>query len=343
MPVTIKDVAAETGLAISTISKFMNGGNVRADNAVRIQEAVRRLGYFPDSIARGLRTARTYTIGLIVCYFSDAHVIAISQAIEETLQDNGYFTIICCHNDDYKRAEDAADFLIQKQVDGVILEGYATEDAVTGKFRDAGIPVVCLEALFGKNETDSVVIDGTWGTYRAVEDMIENGHTKIAIIAGTHGYYTAEERLRGFKRAMEDYELPLPEEYIIDSDYTCEGGERSLRKIWTLKNRPTAVFISNYSMCIGAVAAANRLKIRIPDDLTVTTYDDMELSKLVKPHLSAVRQSFSEMGKMAAQLLLRRINGDISDFPKRVRLKSKYIPRDSVGRLQKNNIGEWNE
>jgi len=332
MAITIKDVAAETGLAISTISKYMNGGNVREENKKRIKEAVNRLGYLPNSMARGLRSAKTYTVGLLVSFFDDEHMILMSSMIEKVLQENGYFMIICCYKESPERAKSSIDFLLQRQVDGVILEGYMTADEYTKPFETAGIPVVCLETLIGKGKNDAVVSDGTWGSYCAVEDMIARGHTRIGIITGPKGYYTSDERLRGYYRVLEDYRIPVREEYIIEGDYTYNAGLNGLEQLWKLKKKPTGVFISNYFMCIGAVAAINRIGIKIPDDLSIVSYDDMELSLLMRPNLSAVKQPFSEMGEMAASILIRRMNDDYSDFPRKIRLKSSYIMRDSVGR-----------
>ncbi|MDD2973273.1 MAG: LacI family DNA-binding transcriptional regulator [Lachnospiraceae bacterium] len=332
MAVTIKDVAKETNLAISTISKYMNGGNVRPQNRKVIEEAVRRLGYHPNDIARGLRSTKTRNVGILISDF-DRYSVEVLSGVEKELRAKGYFAIICSHRDSSEKAKNALKFLMAKRIDGIIVDGKLTSEEYIRPVLDQRIPVVGMETVKDKLRMDYVMTDSVAGSYQAVEDLVKNGHTRIGIITGPKGYFTAEERIRGYRRVYEDYQIEVDERYIIGGDYSFQSGYDGMIKLWELENRPTAVFISNYTMCVGAVSAIHHLKIQIPEELSLTTFDDMEFSVAVKPHLSSFRQPQQDMGAKAAELLIRRMNGEYDDFPKRIRLKGTYIPRDSVKRI----------
>ncbi|MDD3217669.1 MAG: LacI family DNA-binding transcriptional regulator [Lachnospiraceae bacterium] len=329
MSITIKDVAKETNLAMSTISKYMNGGNVRPKNREIIEEAVKRLGYHPNDIARGLRSTKTRTVGIVVSSF-DTHMVQILNGIEKTLRANGYFPIICSHRDSLEKANQAIHFLMEKRVDGIIVEGILTSQKYVLPILDREIPLLGLETITDNLAMDYVVADGATGSYQAVEELVKRGHTKVGIISGPEGYYTARERLRGYLRVFEDYEIEVKKEYIIEGDYTYQSGYEGICRLWKLEQPPTAVFICNYNMCLGAVAAINQLGIHMPAELSLVTFDDMEFSRIVRPHLSSFRQPLEKMGIQAAQILVKRMNGDYGDFPKKVRLKGEFISRDSV-------------
>ena len=167
-------------------------------------------------------------------------------------------------------------------------------------------------------------------SYQIVEELIQNGHPKIGIICGSRYSTTAKERLNGYLRVMEDYEIPLRKEYLIEGNYDYAFGYDGIHKIWQLPDPPTAVFITNYHMSVGALTAVNQMKIRVPDDLSLAAFDDMELCSIVRPGLTAVRQPLKEMMKAACDILEKRIHGDYSDFPVRVRLKATIVNRDSI-------------
>lgn len=334
MRATIKDVAKETGLAMSTISKYINGGSVKPQNKILIEKVIKRLGYIPNTDARGLRANKTFTVGILVSDLEDQHIIDLITALEGALREAGYFSIVCCHRDSLVQAQEAIQFLLSRQVDGVVLEGLLTKEEYTNPFRERNIPSVWLETIMESWSNDAVVSDGTWGSYQAVEKLVVSGHRKIAIINGPNDYFTAKERMRGYLRVFEDYMLPIRKEYIVESDYHYKGGYQSMEYLWNLADRPTAVFVSNYHMCMGVMSAVSKLHIKVPHELSIFTYDDMDFSYLVRPHLSAVKQPFDEMAKEAAKVLVRRINGDYLNYPEMIRLKTEVKYRNSVSVLK---------
>ena len=336
MVVTIKDVAKETNLAISTISKYMNGGNVRSKNKKIIDEAIQKLGYRPNDNARGLRNAKTYTVGVLIDSLGSQYFSKVTQIVEKFLKKEGYSVLVCCHKDDARKAREAIEFLVAKQVDGIIIEALESDEDYTAPLRYHNIPVVAIDRALKYGQFDRVMSNSTLGSYQATEYLIQQGHKKIAIISGTSidntGLLAGKERLTGYLRAMEDYELEVQKEYVVEGNFKFESGYKCMQKLWNLKKRPSAVFISNYNMCLGAMAALNDMKIAIPEELSLVTFDDLEFSVISNPMLTAIKQPMEEIAEKAVELVLRRIDGDYADYPKNLKLPTELVVRDSVAK-----------
>ncbi len=333
MGITIKDVAKDTKLAMSTISKYMNGGNVRPKNRIIIEEAIERLGYQPNQFARSLRTSKTYTVGILLPALSDPFSVKIVNVIEQKLMKNGYLPLLCCHRNKYENVVEAVSFLLDKGVDGIILDPAPTEKDYIKPIVDAKIPLVVIDSALDNYSLDYVMVNNTKGVYEAVEDLVLKGHKKIAIFTGMKGLSTSDERLKGYIRVLEDYNLKMNKKYIVDGDYSYEGGYNAIRQIWSMNDRPTAVFVCNYQMCLGAVKASHDLNIIIPEELSLATFDDMDISIVTNPKLTSVGQPLDEIGKAASKLILKRMNGDNTDFPKFIRLKTTLVSRESVSKI----------
>ena len=330
MSVTIKDVARETGLASGTISKYLNGGSVRPENRRCIEEAIERLGYRPNMLARGLRSSRNYRIAFLLANLEGAHSAKLVAALEEQVRKMGCLLTIYCHRESPKIARDYILIMIEQSIDGLVVIPVYGDNSYLEEVKKAGIPTVILEDTYGIRTIDVVQTDCASVSYQIVEELIQNGHQKIGIICGSRYSTTAKERLNGYLRVMEDYEIPLRKEYLIEGNYDYASGYEGIHTIWQLPDPPTAVFITNSHMSVGALTALNQMKIRVPDDLSLAAFDDMELCSIVRPGLTAVRQPLKEMMKAACDILEKRIHGDYSDFPARVRLKATIVNRDSI-------------
>lgn len=338
MPVTIKDVAKDTKLAVSTISKYMNGGNVRPENKVVIEEAVKRLGYRPNHLARGLRNSRSYIIGLLIPSLIGAHSGKMVAALEAQMRKTDCFLTICCYQDSVELAKEYVDFLVEKGVDGIIVSPIQTKENYLKSANDARIPVVILEDTYGIENCDVVQVDCASASYELVECLIKKGHKHIAIIKGIEGMTTSRERLNGYLRVMEDYELPINQEYLISGAYDYQSGYEGVQKLWRLEKKPTALFITNYHMSVGAMVAVRHLNIHIPEDLSIVAFDDMELSTITNCRITAVRQPMDEIMEQACEFIERRLNGDFRSYPDKKRIKAQIIYRTSVA--QKDDFDE---
>lgn len=334
MAVTISDVAKEANVAASTISKYMNGGSVRKRNKEAIEKAIHKLGYHPNTAARGLRSSRTYTIGLVTDTLENQYFAKITGQIERCLKERGYTVFFCCHRNSPEKAQKAVETLVGKQVDGILLISIAGGEACIHIAREAKIPIVSLDREVRGEAVDYVMSNSASGVYEAVEYLIQKGHERIGILTGRSltnaGLFVAEERFRGYIRAMEDYNLPIDRELVSEGDFSFESGYRCMMELWNRKARPTAVFVCNYNMCLGAITAIHNLKIKIPEELSFATFDDLEFSVMTQPGLTAVRQKVEEISKCAVELILKRINGDYSDYPRKLKIKTVFKERESV-------------
>lgn len=330
---TIKDVAKYTGLSIATISKYINGGNVLENNKIVIKEAIDKLEYKPNEIARGLKTSKTMTIGILIPSLENIFFTSIVSIIEDLLQENGYSTLICDFKEDAQLEKKKLEFLVNKHVDGIVMVSFGGDLTYIKKLLGKKMPIILLDRMIKDLECDMVLADNLDASYKAVEELITRKHKRIGIICGPMNTYTADERRKGYVRVHHDYDVKIDDELIRNGDYTVENGYRALHDLWKLEEKPTAVLVTNYEMTIGAIMAINDLQISIPNELSIIGYDNIQMAKVVKPPLSIVEQPMKEIGSTAAHILLRRLKGDFSDFPSVCRLKTKMHIKDSVSTL----------
>lgn len=330
---TIKDVAKHTGLSIATISKYLNGGNVLEDNREKIKVAIDLLGYKRNDMARGLKTNKTMTIGVLIPSLENIFFTTIVSIIEDILQDSGYGMIVCDFKENSALEQKKLAFLVNKHVDGIIMVSYGGNHEYLQELIQKDIPVILLDRMIKDVECDVVLADNLNASYQAVEELITRKHKRIGIICGPENAYTADERRKGYLRVHQDYHLEVDPLLMVVGDYTVESGYKSLEAFWNMKERPTAVLVTNYEMTIGAIMAINDLDISIPNELSIIGFDNIQMAKVVKPPLSIVEQPMKEIGETAAKLMLKRLREDYVDFPSVYRLKTKVHIKESVARL----------
>ena len=333
MAATIKDIAKKTGLSIATVSKHINGIRIRADNGIRIQGAIDELGYKVNEIARGLKTSRTMTIGVLIPSLVNIFSTSIVSAVERIFQQNGYSTFICDYSSDPALEESRFHFLLDKSVDGIIITPTAISSQSIAEAMRLEVPVVAIDQPLSGMDADTVLVDNMNASYQAVEHLIQARHRKIGIIHGPLSTHTAYERLKGYLRVHVDYRIPALPVYRKCGDYEMAGGYAQTKILMSESEPPTALFVTNYEMTLGAVIALNEMNVRIPDDLSFIGFDNLQMAMLVKPRLTIVVQPMAKIGEQAAALLLKRLKGDREDHPYIARLKTELIPGDSVRQI----------
>ncbi|MEQ2576697.1 LacI family DNA-binding transcriptional regulator [Mediterraneibacter faecis] len=308
MGATMKDIARETGLGLATISSYLNGGNVREKNRVKIEEAIEKLHFEVNEVARGLKTNRTKTIGIILPELNNIFFSEIITAAEDLLRSHGYATMICDCRSDVKREEEAAEFLLHRRVDGLIMMPTGAEKKVLNKFRKSRRPVVLIDRRMENGDCDCVLVDNEGAAQNAVKRLMKKGHKKIGMITGPDNVYTARERQRGYELAMQESSKARKDiKLLADGNYTIAGGAKAMRKLYEDNPDMTAVFISNYEMTVGAMMEINDLGIKVPEQLSVIGFDNMDFARAVVPRLTIVTQPTEEIGQAAANLLLSRL------------------------------------
>ena len=307
MGATIKDIAKRTGLGLATISSYLNGGNVREKNRIKIEEAIEELHFEVNEVARGLKTNRTKTIGILIPELNNIFFAEIITAAEDILRSHGYATMICDCRSDEKREEEAAEFLLHRRVDGMILMPTGAEKKVFKRFTRAGKPVVVIDRKMDGIQCDSVLVDNEGAVEDAVNRLIGSGHREIGMISGQEQVYTSSERQKGYEKALQKAQIDLQESLIVRGDYTIAGGAKAMRKLLEQNPDMTAVFISNYEMMVGAVMEINDSGIKVPEQLSVIGFDNEDFARASVPKLSIVTQPTREIGETAAELMLKRL------------------------------------
>ncbi|SFU86427.1 LacI family DNA-binding transcriptional regulator [Butyrivibrio sp. INlla21] len=332
MPSTIKDIKEYTGLSLATISKYLNGGNVLPENRAKIEKAINELHYEVNEIARGLVTKKTKTVGILVFSITSPFSGMILHHVGQALRKKGYGMLIVDSCDDEEIERKNVNYLISKKVDGIIVLPVASKGDFLKPVKRAGIPVVLLDRALADSQYDCVRITNRKSTYYAMQELIKRNHKKIAVIASEREY-TGRERFNGFMEAMRDAGLEVPVEYQVRGKHSIASGYNGMMKLLTLKNRPTAVFMSNYEITLGAMLAINESGLKSPDDISLLGFDDQLFFHVMQPQVYMVEQPTQAMGEKAVELLLKRINGETQDGPMELALGTSLHRGNSIKTL----------
>ncbi len=328
----MKDIAKETGLGLATISSYLNGGNVREKNRVKIEQAIEKLNFEVNEVARGLKTNRTKTIGIIIPELNNIFFAEIITELEDVLRGQGYAVMICDCRTDEKREAEAVEFLKRRRVDGMIVIPTGKSGACLQEVMKNGKPIVMIDRRIRNVHCDTVLVDNQGAAEDAIRRLISAGHRRIGMIAGEQEVYTAAERFRGYVRALEQAGIPADESLVVRGDYTIRGGSRGIQELTRKNPDMTAVFISNYEMTLGAMIELNELGIRIPEEMSVIGFDNMEFARACIPKLSIVTQPTKELGRRAAELMLKRLEEKERTQFETVRLATSFVEGRSVCR-----------
>ncbi len=307
MAATMKDIARRTGLGLATISSYFNGGNVREKNRIKIEEAIEELHYEVNEVARGLKTNATRTIGVVIPELNNTFCAEIITGMEDVLRSHGYATIVCDCRTDKKLEREAVEFLIRRRVDGIINMPVDEEGNHLKRFQKTGKPIVLIDRKIQGINCDSVLVDNKKAAEDAVRYFIERGHRNIGIIGGPEEVFTAQERMAGYYKALESAGIPMSESLIWHGDYTIQGGVRGLEEL--VQNNPemTAVFVTNYEMTMGAMIGVNELGIRIPEQLSMIGFDNLQFARACNPKLTIVAQPTDGIAREVAKVMLNHL------------------------------------
>ena len=320
---TIKDVARLAGVSVSTISKYLNGGNVLEENAEAIRKAIAELDYRVNPFARSLKTQKSRAIGVLLPEMTPPFFGSVVMSLDRTLREHGYHTLISCYSSSYGLERENLQFLLGNGIDGLI---YAPEDISAEEFYDltanSSIPTVQIDRMVQGVHSDTVLVDNADAAYDAVSHLILRGHRRIAIITGPKSVYSAKERLVGYLRALSDHNIRYDDNLVISGQYEFATGYRALEPLLELPEPPTAVFVTNYDFTIGLVTAAREKGLSIPDQLDIYGFDCVEICTMMNPPLPVIQQPESEIGRIAAEYMIQRLEGYTGD-PRVVKLKCK--------------------
>ncbi|KJY83366.1 transcriptional regulator [Vibrio galatheae] len=332
---TMKDIAKLAGVSTSTVSHVINKSRfVSEEISLRVTSAAKELNYYaPSAVARSLKVNRTKTIGMLVTTSTNPFFGEVVKGVERSCYQKGYSLILCNTEGDNERMRDSINTLLQKRVDGLILMCSSLEGERLDIFESyPDIPVVVMDwgpMLF---TCDKIQDNSLRGGYLAAKYLIDCGHKQIGCITGPLTKHQAQMRYEGYKRALNEAQFEFHSEWIIESDFECEGGYQALKKMAEQGALPSALFVSNDMMAMGVINAANELGIAIPEQLSIIGYDDIHISKYMSPSLTTIHQPKYRLGQAAVETLLRKLDEKTLE-PQVVQLEPTLVERKSVKRL----------
>ncbi len=332
MAATMKDLSRETGLGLATISKYFNGGTVREKNRVLIDAAVKKLHYVPNEVARSLKTQHSRVIGVVIPELSNAFITSIISSMEDILRRKDYAVIVCDCRSDPKQEKNAVEFLLHRQVDGLINMATDMTGAHLKSALSAGVPVLLIDRLIEglRGRVSAVIIDNAYAANQAVQKLTANGHRQIGIILGNQNLYTTKQRLIGYLNALHEAGIAPEDEYIRYGDYTMDGGYQAVLSLLRLRHRPTALFVTNFEMTLGAMLALQHKNISVPEGLSVIGFDKLELFGEIFPNLTLIRQPQLSIGQEAANLMLDLLSDSKNHVHRIVTLSTELTEGTSV-------------
>lgn len=328
--VTIRDVAAATGHAVSTVSNALAGKrHVNEETRRQVKEAAERLGYRPSVVARSLRMKLSSTIGVLVPDVSNPAIPEFIRGIDDVAVREGC-TILLCNTDELiERQVSQMQTLLDRHVDGMILISQHCDAPEVRGLLDGKTPFVLIQRRSARYRDDYVGSDNLQGMRDSVTYLHDLGHRRIGLVTGPASSSTAQERLEAFEATTADLGCDDDPELIYRGDYTVEAGYEAMHHFASIAKRPTAIIASNDIAALGVQDAASELGLSIPEDVSLLGCDDIQLAGLRRINLSTLRLPKREMGVAAADLLMRRIHSKRSPTPREVIIPTKLMLRQS--------------
>ncbi|MES2148937.1 MAG: LacI family DNA-binding transcriptional regulator [Pseudomonadota bacterium] len=327
---TMKQVAERAGVSTATVSHVINNTRVVSDDVrERVLAIIAEMRYIPSAVARSLKNDKTHTIGMIVPNNSNAYFAELIQGIEDAAFKVGYNIILCNAYDDLKKQAAYLRVLMEKRIDGLILVASGADEELALLLREQAVPIVLVDREVAGVEADFIEADHEMGGYLATRYLIDLGHRDIACVSGPTELPPSRDRVVGYLRALKEADIKFRLDYLVRSDFTCEGGFTAFSQLLALKKPPTAIFASNDLMAIGGICAASEARVHIPGQLSVIGYDDIALASFTTPRLTTIAQPKYQMGQLITNVLVDRIMG--SHLPlRRELLQTTLVERQST-------------
>lgn len=332
---TISDVAREAGVSVATVSRVINSSSaVTIETAERVNAAIAKLSYQPNVWGRSLRRRESRMILVFVPNITNPYYSAIVSGIEDTARRQEYTTILCITNSDKTREKEFFNLLRSGRADGAIFLGTERDNELVPRFAKAFPVVQCCEYCDDES-VPHISIDNFEAARQVLQYILSLGHRRIGFAGSTNRYVSTYQRENGYKCALAEAGIAVDGRYFAyaDDDYSFLSGVRAMRELLCLKDRPTAVFCISDMIALGAIRAASELGLRVPEDLSVVGFDDVEYASIFRPMLTTVSQPCYSLGKISSTMLLKQIaTGEKGGA---VFLEHKMILRDSSAAISR--------
>jgi LacI family transcriptional regulator len=323
-------VAALAGVSPTTVSHVLSGKRLVAEETRdTVREAIRRLGYRPNHVARSLRTRRSHMIAVVVPDITNTFYSVLTRGLADTLDELGYGTYVCNTDGLLDREANFLEDVLDRGADGIVLAAVDAASAGALMPADIGIPVVCVGQRLDHPRIDVVTVDDERGSYEVTRHLLTRNPKRVAMIQGPTASGAA--RIAGFMRAVGDAGATIDPALMVTGNWTRRGGREAMRQILTRRRRarPDAVFCANDLMAIGAIDALREAGLDVPDDVAVAGFDDVDAATIVHPPLTTVVNPAYDIGVSAGELLVSRLSGEYDGEGREVGLPCPVVLRES--------------
>jgi LacI family transcriptional regulator len=326
---TLVDVARAAGVSLKTASRVLNDSpDLRAATGARVREAMVRLGYQPNELARGLKAKRSAAIAMIAPNLADPFTATALQAVQDVARQRGYVAILASSGGDVAVEETELQVMLRRQIDGVILIAASSGKSNLKPLIDKNVPIVVFDEPLRGEDVDTITVTNRKSARGATEHLIAHGYRRILAVGARPYLFTCTERLAGYRSAVKSAELESMELLVQhENDLTTER----LVEFLSGPKRVDAIFSLNWVCTMRVLRGLNAQKKRIPKDVALISFDDFELAEMIPPGLTVVRQPAHELGYQAAVALFERLDGKERQPPRKIVLGTEFIIRGSCG------------
>lgn len=324
--VKLEDIANKLNISVSTVSRALNGkGRVSERTRTRVREAVQESNYTVNAIARSLRLRNGQNIGIVVPDISNGFFASVIKGAQQICRDNGYTLMVCNSDESSEYEEEALQRLLEKQVSGLILASVNDKLDIIQQYMRMGIPVVLIDNVpEDAGMCDVVSIDNFAAARDLTQAVIARGYRKIGIITGPCEQPTGVLRYKGFVQALDDAGIALNPDWVMEGDFRIESGYEKMQQLLKLANRPHAIICANNYMTYGAINAIRDARMRIPEDVAVAAFDAMDHTGLITPKITSINQPARDIGKSAAEIIMKHLLQGINEEPINIILKPSF-------------------
>ena len=338
---TIRDVAKKAGVAPMTVSRVINdSGYASQKTRQRVEAAIAELNYVPNSLARSLKSNQTHTLALIVSDITNPFWTTVARGAEDAASAAGFNVILCNTDENEEKQELYLNMLLQKQVDGFLFVPVRGAAPAIKSIQAQNIPVVVLDRRVPDVEVDVIRGSSRRGACELVQYLLGLGHQHIAILSGPKNIPTVQERVSGYKQALEEVALSKNEQ-IYYGQYTQTSGYHMAQQVLQATPQPTAIFAANNFIAIGTMKAIREANLRVPQDISVVSFDDLPDDLLLEPFVTAMVQPAYDMGNCATDILLQRIERNSEPQPyQEIVFPTKLIERYSCQAIKGQILSE---
>lgn len=346
---TIDDVARAAGVSRATAARVLGKyGYVGVDTREKVFEAAKKLAYQPNQLAKSMATGRSKTIGVVIADIENLYFARAIRAITDTASQKGFAVILATTDEDIALEREAVRVLLSKRVDGLIVSPTSSIDVDHLKrAKDGGCPIVLLDRRVPMLNADTFAVDNYGAAHQAVASLISRGHRRIALVsnAPSHGEIeylisSVRERIDGYRAALHESHIDIDPNLVVLGGWDIKKLAEKVRALFASPERPSAVLATDSSVGLVLINVFREMKISIPDDVSMISFDDADWTAAVTPPLTVISQPIRELATEATEDLIARLTGEVSDAGKETLLSATLVERDSVSTAHQIPFGD---